>query len=117
MLRKLSKFINAQIWISGFRVGLSCMVIRNKRNPGWGVCQGECNFDSEGMEGSRKPVAGWLMFICHISFPPAQNSVPKIYQTQHNKCIIMDTEYRTVSGELEEWEVSVYRTQSFNLER
>lgn len=113
MLRKLSKSINAQIWISGFRVGLSCMVIRNKRNPdlkrnpGWGVCQGECNFESEGMEGSRKPVAGWLMLIFHISFPPAQNSVPKTYQTQHNKYIIMDTEYRTVSGELEEWEVSV----------
>jgi len=47
------------------------------------------------------------MFIFHTSFPPAQNSMPKIYQTQHNKYIKMDTEYRTVSGELEEWEVSV----------
>ena len=38
------------------------------------------------------------MFIFHISFPPAQNSMPKIYQTQHNKYIKMDTEYRSVPG-------------------
>ena len=33
--------------------------------------------------------------------------MPKIYQTQLNKYIKMDAEYRTVSGELEEWKVSV----------
>ena len=30
---------------------------RHQTCTGWGVCQGECNLESEGMEGSRKPVA------------------------------------------------------------